>query len=139
MTAIALHTLVGTALLGVPIVVLYGLLILSHKPPPRLRDYRQRIDRAGPSTQRLFRYAGWVVLLVATLAGLNLAFGFHPLGIDYRWPRTYVRAIIPFVVIDFLGHCLNQKLSHARELYSAVSDDWLLWDNPPDEKAKASP
>jgi hypothetical protein len=135
---IALHTVVGIVLLSVPVVFLYGLLILNREPPPWLLEYRARINRAIPLARDLIRCAMVIPLLVAALAGLNLALGFHPLGIDYHRPWTYLSAIIPLLVVDFIGGCFNRKLSQPKELHSAVSDDWLLWDKPSDENAKAS-
>jgi hypothetical protein len=121
---IALHTLVGIVLLSVPLVLIYGLLILNRKPPPWLLDCRTRSDHPRLA-KRLQLYGIGILVPVATLGGLNLAFGFHPLGIDYHQPWTYLAAVIPSVVLDFLG----RRLLQPKELYSAVSDDWLLWDN----------
>jgi hypothetical protein len=111
-------------LLSVPLVFIYGLLILNRKPPPWLLYCRTGDNR--PSLARgLIAYGMAILVVVATLGGLNLAFGFHPLGVDYHRPWTYLTAIIPAIVVDFLAGCLSRP----KVLYSAVSDDWLLWDN----------
>lgn len=125
-------------LLSVPVVFVYGLLILNRDPPPWLLQYRAWINGTSRFLQSVIGYATMVPLLVATLAALNLAFGFHPLGIDYRRPWTYSSAVIPLLVCDLFGRCFNSMLSNPKPLYSAVSDDWLLWENQSVANAKSA-
>ncbi len=118
---IAVHTLVGIGLIGVSL-GLYVQLLLHGK------EYRARLSGAGPFLKSLIGYATLAPLFVGVFVGLNLGFGVHPLGTDYHRPSTYVFALIVPLACDALGRYFIDKLSHPKEPYSAVSDDWLLWE-----------
>lgn len=126
-----LKTLVGLALLSVPVVVVLALSVLNREPPAWLTKYRAALDRGVPLLRGIVGYVTVVPLILASFAGLNLAFDLHPLGIDYHRPWTYVGATVPLLIIDAIGRCINYEGSklNKKELYSAVYDDWLLWDD----------
>ena len=122
---IASQKLLGILLLSLAAIFMCG---------PWLRQFRGWIEGFDPLVRGCTTYAIVGLNLAAALAGLDLGFGYRPLGIDHHHPWTYVNVIASVLIVDAMGGDFAWYLTR-KQAYSAVSDDWLLWDKQPKESA----
>lgn len=130
-----LHKLVGVALLGTIVAFLaWGVFVNSKQP--REKQFGAWINRGSRFQKALKGFAYLSAFILTYLFGLDFGFGVHFLGANYHRPWTYIPGII-FVV--FVGVFSNLATHfYLRRGYSAVDDDWLLWNQPSDEEAQTT-
>lgn len=134
-----IYRLLGIVLLIVPLAYLWGLTMFWRKLPSWLGPSWGRNEPELTFGQGIVRVAIVASVFVAMLLGLNLAFAIYPFGIDYHRPNTFWGALLPAVLVELLRIPFGKSVSRKKEPYSAVSDDWLLWNKSSDENKSLAP